>query len=395
MEQLLLIAVAGAIVGAAALGRSAGLRAARRATEDAASDSVRGAAQSLGDTIGRAENVRDDLSLLSTAVDLGVVRLDETLRVVTANATAHALFTRPDGGMQGRPLLEAIVDAAIEEHLRDEALASQQGDWRDFDLGRGQVRSVALRPAAGSGWWLLVRDASEITRLRRIRTEFVENLSHELRTPVTAIGLLSELLASDTAAEGSVPPKVRERILQIEADAVHLGQMISELLDLARIESGEGMHQEDLIDLNAIAHSAVDRLKPFAEQAHVQMEIFSSAPLQLSRRGNAARLTQVLVNLVHNAIKFSPQGGTVKLSISTSGGEAIVRVADQGAGIARADLERIFERFFVADKARSKGGGTGLGLAIARHIIGAHGGTIGATSQLGEGSTFTIALPLK
>jgi signal transduction histidine kinase len=240
---------------------------------------------------------------------------------------------------------------------------------------------------------VLIRETSELTRLRRIRTEFVENLSHELRTPVTAIGLLSELLASDTATPGSTSEKIRGRILQIESEAIHLGQMINELLDLARIESGEGMAMNDAIDLDAVVRSSVDRLQPFANQARVKIASRSIGTVPLGREGNATRLAQAIVNLLHNAIKFSPPESTVEVQASQSPDEVRITVTDHGVGISRADLDRIFERFYVADRARSKGGGTGLGLSIARHIVEAHGGTIQASSNLGEGSTFTVVLP--
>jgi two-component system phosphate regulon sensor histidine kinase PhoR len=303
--------------------------------------------------------------------------------------------------MQGRPLLEAVVDVGIEEFLRAESRATSPGAWREFEIARGKFTTVALRSATDNGWWLLAHDDSEVVRLRRIRTEFIENLSHELRTPVTAIGLIAELLAADTkgssaSSAGAAAPKVRERILQLESESIHLGQMINELLDLARIESGEGMHRNDEIDVAEIVRSAADRLAPFAAQAKVAVKIESPESVKLAPRGNLARLSQVVVNLLHNAIKFSSPGGAVEVRVipsTSSDVNAKIVVNDHGTGIARVDLDRVFERFFIADRARSKGGGTGLGLSIARHIVEAHGGDISAISTLGEGSTFTITLP--
>lgn len=395
MDPLLLI-VAVAAVGVSVVVALRSRRA--RATLDNSAQSRREAldsAERLDAAIGRSLQARDDLSMLLSAIDIGALRLDENLVVLSANSPAHMLFSRPLGGMQGRPLLEAIVDAAIEEHVRAEA-ASNPGGWTELELSPGRFVSLLLRPAANGGWWLLARDASEIARLRMIRTEFVENLSHELRTPVTAIGLIAELLAADAAGGASgVPPKMRERILQLESEAVHLGQMINELLDLARIESGEGARLTDSIDLDAITRSAVDRLAPFAAQAKVAVELESPGPKPLQRPGNAARLTQVVVNLIHNAIKFSPQGSTVRVVVASdpAQGRASVSVSDRGVGISRADLARIFERFFVADRSRATGGGTGLGLSIAKHIVEQHGGEISVQSALGEGSTFTVSLP--
>lgn len=395
MELLLAPMGIALLATVAALAYRAGRRATAQPQPAPADRIARETAADLGAAIARTTAIRDDLYALLVATDAGVLRLDGQFRVQSANPAAHQLFRRPDGGMVSRPLLEAIVDVPVEEHLRASAASGGSGPWREFDIGAGSVVSVALRPAVDGGWWAIARDASELTRLRRIRTEFVENLSHELRTPVTAIGLLAELLVAETAPDGSVPTKVRERILQLESDAVHLGQMINELLDLARVESGEGMRLNDEVDLVAVARSAIDRLRPYADQARVSVTLSGDTTLRLGRSGNAARLEQAVANLVHNALKFSVPGGSVEVRVAGDGHEATASVRDHGVGIARADLDRVFERFFVADRARSKGGGTGLGLAIARHIAEAHGGRITVASQLGEGSTFTLALPLR
>lgn len=401
MEPITLVAVIAVVLVTAVMSRRAGVESARRDASAAAGRESRNAVERLGGSTGRVSDARDDLFTLLTILDMGVVRLDRDLRVLSANEVAHRLFDRPLGGMRGRPLLEAVVDVGVEEFLRAESRATSSSEWREFEIARGKFTTVALRSAAGNGWWLLARDDSEIVRLRRIRTEFIENLSHELRTPVTAIGLIAELLAADmkgssVSSSGAVAPKVRERILQLESESIHLGQMINELLDLARIESGEGMHRNDEIDVAVIVRSAVDRLAPFAAQAKVGVKIESPQSVKLAPRGNLSRLSQVVVNLLHNAIKFSSASSAVEVRVTpptTNHANARIIVIDHGVGIARADLDRVFERFFIADRARSKGGGTGLGLSIARHIVEAHGGDISAISTLGEGSTFTITLP--
>jgi two-component system phosphate regulon sensor histidine kinase PhoR len=321
----------------------------------------------------------------------GLVVISPELRITRSNGAAREMLGRE---LEGRSLVEATVSLEIEAAAREHLAAGAPMEL-EIGLERDRRLAVRLQRLGTEGSLMVLRDISELVRLRRIRTEFVENLSHELRTPVTAIGLLAELLAAETAAPGSVPAKVRERIMQLESDTVHLGQMISELLDLARIESGEGMRMEDKVDLAAISRSVLDRLRPYAAQAGVALRLDGVQSMPIDRPGNAARLAQVVTNLVHNAIKFSASGSSVEAHLAVEGGDALLRVVDHGAGIARADLDRVFERFFVADRARSKGGGTGLGLAIARHIAEAHGGRITVASQLGEGSTFTLALPLR
>ena len=393
MEPLVVVSAALIAIVLAALVWRAGLRRGRTMAHEAASNNARGVASDLGGAVARATDARDDTSALAAGIGSGLIKLDGDLRVTAANELAHTILGRPAGSLLGKSTLEAFVDIHIEEFIQQAVALIAPTSREDFNIGRGRTCMVTVIPIPDKGYWVLIRETSELTRLRRIRTEFVENLSHELRTPVTAIGLLSELLASDTATPGSTSEKIRGRILQIESEAIHLGQMINELLDLARIESGEGMSMNDTIDLDAVVRSSVDRLQPFANQARVKIASHSIGAVPLGREGNATRLAQAIVNLLHNAIKFSPPESTVEVQASQSPDEVRITVTDHGVGISRADLDRIFERFYVADRARSKGGGTGLGLSIARHIVEAHGGTIQASSNLGEGSTFTVVLP--
>ena len=184
-----------------------------------------------------------------------------------------------------------------------------------------------------------------------------------------------------------------DRIGKLEAETATVGQMITELLDLARIESGGRQLHLDDVDLGRVAEDTVERLRPFAERQHVQLETTVAPDLPFVS-GEAAQLGQVFANLIHNAVKFSPPQTAVMVSVLRVGDELQARVADHGMGIAAADLPRIFERFYKADRSRASGGGTGLGLAIARHVIEGHGGRIGVESVEQEGATFTITLPI-
>ena len=238
---------------------------------------------------------------------------------------------------------------------------------------------------------------SELRRLQRIRTEFVDNLSHELRTPLTTVSLLAETLARDADAAGSaIPDKMRDRINKVEVETGHLVQMASELLDLSRIESGGTLTMTDGVDLGPLAADATERLRLFADRQGVELRTVVEPDLPRVH-GDAARLGQVVVNLVHNAVKFSPDGGTVTVAVSTWGDDVVVAVEDHGVGIPRAAQDRVFERFYKVDRARQRpepGGGTGLGLAIARHVVEGHGGRIWVESEEGVGSTFRFALPI-
>jgi two-component system phosphate regulon sensor histidine kinase PhoR len=169
--------------------------------------------------------------------------------------------------------------------------------------------------------------------------------------------------------------------------------MVTELLDLARIESeGRQLHLDE-VDLGRLAEDTVERLRPFAERQQITLEAQVDPDMPFVR-GEAAQLGQVFANLIHNAVKFSPPDSTVTVSVRSSGIEVAASVKDRGIGIAEADLPRIFERFYKADRSRASGGGTGLGLAIARHIVEGHGGTLAVVSEDGAGSTFTMTLPV-
>jgi signal transduction histidine kinase len=208
------------------------------------------------------------------------------------------------------------------------------------------------------------------------------------------VSLLAETLARDADAAGdAVPAKMRDRITKIEVETGHLVQMVNELLDLARIESGGPLVLLDDVDLRAVVTESVDRLRLFAERQGLRLVVDAPEPVP-SVRGDEARLGQVVVNLVHNALKFGADGGEVTVRVGREGEEVVVAVADRGIGIPAADQARIFERFYKVDRARVRGGGTGLGLSIARHVVGQHGGRIWVESEEGEGSTFSFAVPV-
>jgi two-component system phosphate regulon sensor histidine kinase PhoR len=239
--------------------------------------------------------------------------------------------------------------------------------------------------------WLVLEDVSELRRLQRMRAEFIDNLSHELRTPLTTISLLAETAARDAE---SASPRLRDRISKIEVETGHLTQMVNELLDLSRIESGTVRLLLDDVDLVKVAQTTSERLRLFAERQGLRIDL--DLPDRVSPvRGDEDRLGQVLVNLLHNAVKFSPNGGAVVVGVREDPGEVRVWVKDPGIGVPRADLARIFERFYKVDRARARGrGGTGLGLSIARHVVESHGGRIWAESEEGSGSTFIFTVPV-
>jgi len=330
------------------------------------------------------------------SLDMGVLSVDDGMLIEGANAAAHGLLDRAPGSLIGRSLIGAFLDTQAEA-IAQSALDGRSATGEIAIAGPdGQKLVLRARRAPSGGLWLVLEDVSELRRLQQIRTEFIDNLSHELRTPLTTVSLLAETLSREAEAAGDgVPPKMRDRIGKIEVETGHLVQMVSELLDLSRIESGRALGVVDLLDLGEVATGSTERLRLFAERQGVDLRVDVVAPVP-PVRGDEARLGQVLVNLLHNALKFSPDGGEVSVMVRTVVADVVVAVTDHGVGIPRAAQARIFERFYKVDRARVRGetAGTGLGLAIARHIIDQHGGRIWVESTEGMGSTFSFSLPI-
>jgi two-component system phosphate regulon sensor histidine kinase PhoR len=240
---------------------------------------------------------------------------------------------------------------------------------------------------------IVLQDITELRRLERARRDFVANIGHELRTPLTSVRLLVETVRGamhdDTRA-------AEDFLGQIEGELDRLTQLVRELLELSRIESGQVQLQRTSVDVPQLLQAAAARLRAQAERAGVDLKVDVAGPLSAAY-ADRERVEQVLVNLLHNAIKFTGPGGSVTLSAQPEERDIRVVVRDTGVGIPPDDLPRIFERFYKVDKARAAGrereGGMGLGLAIAKHLVQAHGGRIWAESVYGQGSTFNFTLP--
>ncbi|CAN5570486.1 ATP-binding protein [soil metagenome] len=401
IDSLLLIALAVTIVGVTAVM----LLSKRRVLDDLRDELNATPGDDLGRAIrslrteaevarGEAVYARESLSQIGDLLETGVVHIDGDRRVTSANRAAHWLLGQRAGSLVGRSAMEAFVDHRMEALVRAAARTGATSSELATIDGSDRVVLVRARPATTGGIWLVLEDVTELRRLQRIRTEFIDNLSHELRTPLTTVRLLTETVSRDL--EGvDVPRRIRDRIMKIDVETGHLVQMVNELLDLSRIEGGAPQLLHDEVELGGVIRAALERIRPFADRQRVTL----SAALpegELARVvGDEERLGQLLINLLHNAVKFSSDGTHVVVSAREESGEVLVTVGDQGAGIPRADLDRVFERFYKVDKARVRGvGGTGLGLAIARHIVEAHGGRIWAESEEGRGSTFSFAIPL-
>ena len=328
---------------------------------------------------------------LADDTGLGVIRIGRGLTVTDANLAAHLLLDRRPHGLIGRTLMETFLDHRLEALVR--AAAGGQAGWRETGSDDRKRIVVRARPASEGGAWVTLEDVTELRRLQRIRSEFVDNLSHELRTPLTNVRVVTELLMDDLASTDA-PTRIRERVATIDVETGHLAQMIGELLDLSRIEQATAEVRRDEVPIGPLVSATLARLRTFADRQGVTLR--AAVPDDLPAvRGDEERLGQLLVNLLHNAIKFSPRGGSVTVSARREGDSVIVAVEDQGEGIPRSEQDRVFERFYKVDRARQRGlGGTGLGLAIARHIAEAHGGRLWLESTEDVGSTFSFSVPV-
>ncbi len=232
----------------------------------------------------------------------------------------------------------------------------------------------------------------ELRRVNKIRRDFVANVSHELKTPATSLRLLAESLV-DILDED--PDQARYFAEQLKNETERLAQLITDLLDLARLESEEGVQNPSPVDLRSVLMVVLSRLRPAARRKNITLSWKRSGSATLyTVLGDETQLTSMFSNLVENAVKYTPPGGRVEVIGESDEGEIVVRISDTGIGIPAENLARIFERFYRVDKARSKEtGGTGLGLSIVRHVAENHGGHVTVESTLGEGSTFTVRLP--
>ncbi|MET0772445.1 MAG: ATP-binding protein, partial [Candidatus Limnocylindrales bacterium] len=309
----------------------------------------------------------EDIARLGDQAGLALLHVGSDLSITSANDAAHQLLGKRPGALLGRSVMEAFVDHRVEEAIVRGAAPGTGALEVD---GPGERRLlVRVRPdrTRTGARWVLVEDVTELRRLQRIRTEFIDNLSHELRTPLTTVRLLTERLAGEM--EGlDVPARVRDRVMSIDVETGHLVQMVNELLDLSRIEQGTTtLHLDDVPALELL-ETTMARVRTYADRADITLAMSEPTGPEPRIRGDRERLGQLLLNLLHNAVKFSLEGGTVTTAAEATGDGVILSVQDEGIGIARADQARVFERFYKADRSRERSqGGTGLGLSIARH----------------------------
>ena len=265
----------------------------------------------------------------------------------------------------------------------------------ELDLDRGgfprRMLTVGARaqPLEHGDVALIVDDLTEAKRVESVRRDFVANVGHEIKTPVGALTLLAEA-ALDARDD---PAAVQHFVSRMQHEASRLSRLVQELLDLSRIQGGEPLPDATEVLVDAVVEEAIDRVRPVAEAN--QTEIVRGGDIGLVITGNEQQLVTAVANLLDNAVAYSAEGTSVAVGVHARDGAVEIAVKDEGIGIAEADQQRIFERFYRVDPARSRAtGGTGLGLAIVKHIVSNHGGQVSVWSRPGDGSTFTIRLPV-
>jgi len=320
----------------------------------------------------------------------GLLLADRETRVRLANPAVEKLFGFREEKALGYPFMEVIPNHEIDELLR-QCLYKGQQLTRELEIDHGKrfLRIIATPVLSdeSSSVLLIFQDLSEMRRFQTTRREFVSNVSHELRTPLASIKAAVETLQNGALEDKSVAVDFLNRM---EQEVDHLTQLVGELAELSNIESGRQLEMT-VVDLRPLIDDTLSRLRSLAERNGLSLSADTPSDL-LPARADASRIFQVLMNLVHNAIKFTPPGGRITISAKPLGDRLVVSVSDTGIGIAPEHLSRIFERFFKADKSRASDG-SGLGLAIAKHIVQAHDGEIWVESEEGKGSTFSFSLP--
>lgn len=331
-------------------------------------------------------------AMLSSMVE-GVLVLDQDSKILLLNTAIERMFQLESSTVVGRPLIEVFRHAQLHQ-LVQKVLSTKADQSEEIMMFMPEERIFTVQASVaqkgGIAAVLVFHDVTKLKRLERVRKDFVANVSHELRTPLTSIkGYIEALI--DGAKDD--PQKCADFLGIIEKHTDQLNALLFDLLQLSTIESGQYQWQRGSVSASDLIEKAVHLLRPLAEKKG-QSILVSQAEGVGPMTGDADKLTEVLINLIDNAIKYTPEGGRITVEARKREGVVEITVGDTGIGIPSREIPRIFERFYRVDRARSREmGGTGLGLSIVKHIVEAHGGKVSVESQVGKGSRFVVTLP--
>jgi two-component system phosphate regulon sensor histidine kinase PhoR len=339
------------------------------------------------------DTISGERARLATILDNmadGVIMTDSEGNILLANNAAAKLFNIKN--TTEKPLIEVVRDHEMDEVLKlCLQTAKTQSVQYESGASKRYIRVIAIPISHGemSGVLLLFQDLTELRNLQTTRRELIGNISHEFRTPLAGIKAMVE-----TLRDGAVDDQeaARDFLARIDDEVERLTQIVVELTELSRIETGEAELRLESVDLNLLVEEVITQLSPQIERQQLTAEKNIDANLP-SVQADKRRIRQTIVNLIHNAIKFTNTGGKIMVTTRIHNGSATVDISDTGIGIAKRDLPHVFERFYKGDRDRSRGG-TGMGLAIAKHVIEAHGGSIWVQSEEGKGSNFSFSLPI-
>ncbi|TYO95884.1 two-component system histidine kinase PnpS [Desulfallas thermosapovorans] len=358
--------------------------------------SINNMAARLRSTIDEITEEKNRVQTILNSMGDCVMAVDGEGYIIMVNPVVETLFGMSQAECMGINILEVVRNYDL-DHLLKRVQACQKPLTREIKILTPELRIFYLHVAPlhgsgqGGGAVVIMRDITERRNMEQMRSEFVANVSHELRTPLTSIrGFVETLLES-----GTDDPEMNKHFLEIIADETRrLSNLVEELLNLSKIEERRVVHRWRQVTIGELMDRALAVCGERAEAK--QIAVKANIPARLPPfYGDPDMLAQVLINLMDNAIKYTPAGGSVTVSTSLYGDELRLDVVDTGAGIAAESLPRIFERFYRVEKARSREwGGTGLGLAIVKHIIKGHGGRIEVKSAVGKGTTFSVFLPM-
>ncbi|GAA2864063.1 sensor histidine kinase [Microbacterium arabinogalactanolyticum] len=336
--------------------------------------------QAIQDT---SQSIPAGITEVLAGMDDAACVLDPSGLVVATSRAAARFDIRPGAVLENGELRRLVRDVRSSGISGTETLRITAGNVLDPRLVSARASVVGPRLTL-----LIVRDVTERERLDQMRTDFVSNTSHELKTPVASVSLLAE--AIESAADD--PDQVRIFASRIMAEAGRLGQLTGRIMSLSRLQAAESLAQVEPVSIDEVVHASIEAHAVQADSAGVELTRGGDHGAWV--RGDAQVLVEAVGNLLANAIQYSPHGSRVGIGIRVDGDLVEIAVTDQGIGISEADRERIFERFYRADDARSRRtGGTGLGLSIVKHATQRHGGEVRVWSRAGKGSTFTMRLP--
>lgn len=328
--------------------------------------------------------IGDGAAEVLSVVGRAYVVVDSTNGVVKANPSAYAY-----GLIKGHSLVHDELRTMANRVRRDGVIEEAQFDLPRTPLSGSNIVVHVRAAALGEEFILLLADdRTELTRTEAVRNDFVANVSHELKTPVGAISLLAEAV-EDAAEDEEAVRRFAQRLFK---ESKRLSALVQDIIELSRLQSTNVTVKGGPVSVKAVLAEAIDRNRLAAEAKKIT--IVAGAPVDAEVHGDADQITMGLRNLIDNAIRYSPENTTVGVGARVKDGVVTISVTDQGPGISAEDQERIFERFYRVDAARSRQtGGTGLGLSIVKHVFTNHGGEVTVWSQLGRGSTFTVRMP--